>query len=158
VHLLTDTTMAERLDAHVLKAPHHGSHEFFPPFLDAVRPQIAGISSGDDPDHGHPRATFIGARGRATRSRSSLVFSTEIAEDFVEVGDPRVASGPAELEDVDETQPDAHAELQRLFKRTLNGMINVRSDSSHLYSARRVRASYQWESYGPDVPVPRWQV
>jgi hypothetical protein len=150
LHLLADPSMAERLDAHVFKAPHHGSHEFYPPFIDAVRPQLTVISSGDDPDHGHPRAIFIGAVGRATRSNAPLVFSTEIAQDFVEVGDPPRAAGggPRTLEEVDETQPGAHAELQRLFKRSLNGMINVRSDGSRIYSARRVRAGYQWESYG----------
>src|SRR5690606_3358539 len=37
-HLLEDPALADRMDAHVLKAPHHGSHEFEVPFLEAVRP------------------------------------------------------------------------------------------------------------------------
>jgi len=34
-------------------------------------------------------------------------------------------------------------------------MINVRTDGQRLYAARRVSASYQWESYGPLVPAER---
>jgi beta-lactamase superfamily II metal-dependent hydrolase len=40
------------MDAHVLKAPHHGSHKFYHPWLDAINPQISVISSGEDRDHG----------------------------------------------------------------------------------------------------------
>ena len=37
----------------------------------------------------------------------------------------------------------------RLFKKRLNGMINVRTDGKNLYAMRRVTAGYWWESYGP---------
>jgi beta-lactamase superfamily II metal-dependent hydrolase len=152
-HLLADETIAGRLDSHVLKAPHHGSHEYEPRFLDAVRPQIGVISSGDDPDHGHPRASYIGAAGKAMRTASPLVFSTEIAADFVEANDPppTVASAGEVVLDA----PDATNQFRRLFKKRLSGMINVRTDGHQLYAARRVSASYQWESYGPLVPADR---
>ena len=51
-HLMTDYTIDQQLDAHVLKAPHHGSHDFYQPFLEAIRPMITIVSSGDDPDYG----------------------------------------------------------------------------------------------------------
>ena len=38
---------------------------------------------------------------------------------------------------------------RRRFKKTLSGIINIRSDGQHIYCTRRVRASYQWELYGP---------
>ena len=96
------------------------------------------ISSGDDPDHGHPRASLLGAVGHASRS-NPLIFATEIAATFVEAGEVAPAAGAA--------GPDAAARI--LFKRRLHGMINVRSDGHRLYAARRVNAGYWWESYGP---------
>jgi competence protein ComEC len=150
-HLLADQTLADRLDSHVLKAPHHGSHEYDLGFLKAVRPQIAVISSGDDPDHGHPRASYIGAAGKAMRTDSPLVFSTEIAADFVEENDPPPAAERLTAVALDE--PGATTQLRRLYKKKLNGMINVRTDGQELYAARRVTAPYQWESYGPIAPA-----
>lgn len=57
-YLYQHEDLRSRLDAHVLKAPHHGSHEFYRPFLDTINPQISIISSGDDRDHGHPSHFF----------------------------------------------------------------------------------------------------
>jgi len=146
----------------VLKAPHHGSHEYEPDFLDAVRPQITIISSGDDPDHGHPRAIYVGATGHHSRSSQPLVFSTEIAASFADSavqvpgdGEDTLASD-SELNGVDLTHPDAGTQIRHLFKRRLHGMINVRTDGVHLYAARRVTAGYWWESYGPISPIPDW--
>ena len=85
-NLLSDDSLKSRMDSNILKAPHHGSHEFYRPWLDAVNPQISVISPGDDRDHGHPRAVFLGAVGNASR-KTSLLFSTEIAANFVEIED-----------------------------------------------------------------------
>jgi hypothetical protein len=145
-HLLADTSVASKLAAHVFKAPHHGSHEFHAPFLEAVRPQISVISSGDEPDHGHPRAVFIGAIGKDSRSDEPLVFSTEIAATFVEARGVEVTGGAS-------TDPWGAA-ARTLFKRHLHGMINVRTDGQSLYAARRVAAGYWWEAYGPVPAAP----
>lgn len=153
--LLKDTSIAHKLDAHIFKAPHHGSHEFDMGFLKAVSPQISVISSGDERDHGHPRAVFIGAVGLASRPPKPLVFSTEIAGRFVEVKDqaqagaqqPSPAPGATPTESVD-------AKARRIFKRRLHGMINVRTDGVKIYAARRVSAKYQWEAY-EETPAPR---
>jgi competence protein ComEC len=154
-HLLADPVLASKMDAHVFKAPHHGSHEFHPPFLEAIRPQISVISSGDDPDHGHPRAVFVGGVGQASRSTSPLVFSTEIAATFVEVGEGTDTRGEASLDEVDASTPEGSAQARWLFKRRLHGMINIRTDGQKLFAARRVAAGYWWESYGPLTPAPR---
>ncbi len=143
-YLLEHPGFEQKLRAHVLKTPHHGSHEFHPPFLEAVRPQISVVSSGDSPDHGHPRANFIGAIGLASRSNAPLVFSTEIASTFTDVNEI----------DLMEVVPDGSLSINdiigaRLFKKRLNGMINVRTDGKNLYAMRRVTAWYWWESYGP---------
>ncbi len=143
-HLLEHPGTTQKLRAHILKTPHHGSHEFHYPFFEAVRPQISAVSSGDSPDHGHPRANFIGAIGLASRSKAPLVFSTEIASTFTDVNEI----------DLSEIVPDGSLSVAdiigaRLFKKRLHGMINVRTDGKELYGMRRVTAWYWWESYGP---------
>jgi competence protein ComEC len=76
-NLLSNQELVDRLDAHILKAPHHGSHEFYLPMLEAVNPQISIISSGDDVDHGHPRANFLGSIGSVSRDEP-LVFQQRL--------------------------------------------------------------------------------
>jgi len=153
-NLLEDPSLSYKLDAHVFKSPHHGSHDFHWPFLQAIRPQISVISSGDDPDHGHPRAVFIGAIGQVSRSTMPLVFSTEIAATFVEAGGKEEQEADTELKGLDLQTPDANSLARNLFKRRLHGMINVRTDGKNLYAARRVAAGYWWESYGPLPAAP----
>lgn len=143
-YLMEDHNLTAKLAAHVFKTPHHGSHEFYTPFFEAIRPQISVVSSGDSPDHGHPRANFLGAIGLASRSSAPLLFSTEIAGAFVDVNaaDLRNIIPAGALRQVD-------LESIRFFKRQLHGMINVRTDGRQLFAMRRVSASYQWEAYGP---------
>lgn len=43
-----------RLDADVLKVPHHGSRFQDPGFLSAIRPDLALVSVGAENDYGHP--------------------------------------------------------------------------------------------------------
>jgi beta-lactamase superfamily II metal-dependent hydrolase len=144
---------ANTLSAHVLKSPHHGSHEFSYPFLEAVRPQLAVISSGDGPDHGHPRASFLAAIGRASRSEEPLLFSTEIAATFLDSGETLEGLDVGQnLRELDFSTSTANTTAHRLFKLRLPGIINVRTDGHQLYAARRVAASYGWEAYGP-VPL-----
>jgi competence protein ComEC len=145
-HLLAGPGVQQKLSAHVFKAPHHGSHEFEPDFFAAVRPQVSVVSSGNAPDHGHPRAVFLGQIGKWSRSDLPLLFSTEIAASFVEFDVPAAPGGA--------NPADPDATLRNLFKRRLHGMINVRSDGTRLYAARRVAAGYWWESYGPIPAAP----
>lgn len=151
LHLLADPEIKQRISAHVFKAPHHGSHKFATQLLDLVRPQISVISSGDDRDHGHPRAVFLGAVSRSSRSEAPLVFATEVAANFSEIGvsQGQGEDGGGEDEGVGRDARAVDAVSRRLFKRRLHGMINVRTDGTDLYAARRVATSYVWEAYGP---------
>ena len=146
-NLLKDPSLKHKLGAHVFKAPHHGSHDFYRPFLEAIRPQISVISSGDDPDHGHPRAVLVGTIGQVSRSALPLVFSTEIAATFVETDVKEELETDIDMRDLDLHTPDTNSLARILFKRRLHGMINVRTDGKDLYAARRVAAGYWWESY-----------
>jgi hypothetical protein len=154
-HLLTSSALAAKLDAHVFKAPHHGSREFHKPLLEAVRPQVSVISSGNHPDYGHPSAQFIGGVGLASRSSSPLVFSTEIAASFVELGEQDDQKEDTSLKEEDFRTVEANKKARRLYKRRLYGMINVRSDGQNIYAARRVAWPNLWESYGPLTPAQR---
>ncbi len=153
-HLLGNLDLMAGMDAHILKVPHHGSHKFYPPFFLAVNPQISVISSGDHPDHGHPRAVLLGAIGAASRSNKPLLFSTEIASTFLEA-DSADRDDSDSLDDLDTDAADTNERARRLFKRRLHGMINIRSDGKEMYAARRVATGYWWESYGPLKPAER---
>lgn len=153
-YLLSLPGMRDRMASHILKSPHHGSHEYHAPFFEAVRPQITVVSSGDSPDHGHPRAAFLGAIGLAGRTDSPLLFSTEIAAAFVDAGE-EIEELEGDLDGIDDfSTADSNVMARKLFKQSLPGIINVRSDGKKLYAARRVSAGYWWESYGPIAPAP----
>ncbi len=155
-HLLAVPNGALDVNAHIFKAPHHGSHEFSTELFRAVQPMITVVSSGEVPDHGHPRANFLGAIGGAGRGAEPLLFSTEIAALFVDSGDPAAVADTGTvttLGDLDFAHAEANAEARRRFKKVLPGIINVRSDGDQIFAFRRVQQGYQWESYGPIAPV-----
>ena len=154
-HLLARADLAQKMDGHVFKCPHHGSHEFHYPLLEAIRPQISTISSGDTPDHGHPRANFLAAVGKASRSSEPLMFSTEIAATFVGDGETADPADGADIDGLDFTTSTGNETARKRFKLLLPGIINVRTDGESLFAFRRVNAGYQWESYGPLAPAPR---
>ena len=122
--------------------------------LVAISPQISVVSSGDGPDHGHPRANLLAAIGRASRSPEPLLFSTEIAATFIEEGDELDEDDVTSLEDLDFSVSNFNEVARKLFKQRLPGLINVRTDGHDLYAARRVNQGYWWEAYGPMAAVP----
>ena len=150
-HLMAQPGFNLEADAHVFKAPHHGSNHYDRAFLEAVHPQISVASSGESPDHGHPRANFLGTIGKASRSNEPLLFSTQLVAQFAVDAD---AEAPDADDDVDPTDPAMLGQARRRFKKRLNGIINVRTDGNTLYCARRVAAAYQFVTY-EQAPVPR---
>ena len=155
-HILSVQNGALSVNAHVFKASHHGSHDFSALLFDAVHPMITVVSSGEVPDHGHPRAKFLAAVGRAGRGEDALLFSTAIAALFVDDGDPVSAADTGTtttLGDLDFSQAEANTEARLRFKKILPGIINVRTDGEQMFAARRVQQGYQWESYGPIDPI-----
>jgi competence protein ComEC len=155
-HLLTAQNGDLSLNAHIFKAPHHGSNEFSTSLLDAVHPMITIVSSGEMPDHGHPRANFLGAIGRYSRSEEPLLFSTEVAALFADIDDPNSVADEhtvTTLGDIDFSKSEGNIEARRRFKKVLPGIINVRTDGEYIYAFRRIQQAYQWESYGPIEPA-----
>ena len=73
------------LEAEIIKAPHHGSHDFDFRALKAMKPIVALVSSGDEDtfhEHIHPRATLMAALGKVMRLDTGIIFSTELAAFF----------------------------------------------------------------------------
>lgn len=157
-HLLDSPGWALKANAHIFKAPHHGSHEYSRHLFEAVNPMLTVVSSGEVPDHGHPRATFLGAVGKASRGEAPMIFSTALAALFTDAGDANAVEAaaidePTTLGDIDFAQSSANSVARRRFKKLLPGIINVRSSGRNIYSYRRVQQGYQWESYGPIKPI-----
>ena len=82
-------------EAEIVKAPHHGSHEFSLNVLKRMNPVVAMVSSGDESamkEYIHPRATLMAALGQSMQpdvddngdpvDRNGLVFVTELAAFF----------------------------------------------------------------------------
>ncbi len=63
----------------VAKSCHHGSADFYRPYLAATYPLVTVISSGDAESHSHPRADTLGTVGKYSRGVRSLMFNTELA-------------------------------------------------------------------------------
>lgn len=151
-HVIAAPRGADSVNAHIFKAPHHGSHEFATELFAAVNPMITVVSSGEVPDHGHPRANFLSAIGRASRGDESLLFSTELSALFVDSGDPDAVADHGtntDIGDLDFSSSSANTEARQRFKKLLSGIINVRIKNDQLFAYRRVQQGYQWESYGP---------
>jgi competence protein ComEC len=127
--------------AHVFKANHHGSHEFSNDFLKRVQPWISVISSGDNPDYGHPRACLLGSLGKFSSPLidQPLIFSTELAAAFSEIKKP----------------PDA--EEQPIYEKTIQGVIHVRSNGNWIAAgevynkSKENPRSWSWEKYAIDL-------
>ena len=74
-----------QLRSEIVKAPHHGSHDFDFGALKAMAPVVSIISSGDEhagKEHIHPRATLMAALGKVDRGNTGIIFSTELAAFF----------------------------------------------------------------------------
>ncbi|MBQ4913777.1 MBL fold metallo-hydrolase [Maribacter sp. MMG018] len=150
-HLLSIPGNTLKVNAQIFKAPHHGSHEFSQELLNYVNPMVSVVSSGETPDHGHPRAVFLGGLGLAGRGRMPLIFSTELSALFIDAGDVEAqihaGSSVTTLSDLDFSSSLSNSEARQRFKKVLPGIINVRTDGEKIFAFRRVQMGYQWESY-----------
>lgn len=110
------------LKAEILKAPHHGSHEFDFKTLKKMSPVVSLISSGDDSEfweYMHPRATLMNALGKVSRGDEGIIFSTELAA-FFKYQDTSFKN--SELNSFFKNNTKANytkAELTKLFAKTI---------------------------------------
>jgi beta-lactamase superfamily II metal-dependent hydrolase len=139
--------------AEVLKVPHHGSAEFSDAFLDAVRPLVSVVSSGDENaqrEHIHPRATLMSALGRHGRNASSVVFVTELVAFFEMVGWVR----PDAKDGVNGKPPEGMDKDFFAFRRTAYGLVRVRTDGERLLVYTNSGLSTMKEAYAYTATAP----
>jgi glyoxylase-like metal-dependent hydrolase (beta-lactamase superfamily II) len=155
------------LRAEVLKAPHHGSHDFLPEFIQAASPVVSVVSSGDESpgkEYIHPRATLMGALGKYSRVAEPLIFVTELvaffrAEKFVTPEFHELEDGVAIIED-GEAVVDREARGPFFaFSRTAFGLVMVRTDGERLLvytnsGQADLKEAYVYRMDAAGEPVP----
>jgi len=152
--------------AEVLKIAHHGSSSFSDQFMEAVKPYVSVISSGDTESYSHPRADTLGLIGKVSRGKRPLIFSTELARST-----PEYFSGFSSLnKDIeklkkallapnlaDEEKKKMSSELDAIKDKILNravavyGAINLRTDGHNLLLCQKLEEKNQkneeWDIY-----------
>lgn len=132
------------LSAEILKVPHHGSADFSPRILEAIRPVVSVVSSGDEneaKEYIHPRSGLVGALGKYSRSNveKPLIYVTEMVAFFKRLG--RLAARPA-------AKPKAAlAEINNAYQKTAFGIVHVRTDGERVLVVTHSGKADRKESY-----------
>ena len=135
------------LTAEVLKVPHHGSADFSPRMLEAIRPVVSVVSSGDEnlaTEYIHPRAGLMGALGRYSRGTADkpLVYATEMVAFFERLGlveAKRVTTSGRQIEDL--------GRIPNVYRKRAFGIVHVRTDGQRVLVATHSGRDDQKESY-----------
>jgi hypothetical protein len=136
------------LAAEVLKVPHHGSADFSPRILEAIRPVVSVVSSGDEnsaKEYIHPRSGLMGALGRYSRATvdKPLVYVTEMVAFFKRYpGRNKVSSITKSGKDGKELYSGYNAYSKSAF-----GIVHVRTDGKRVLVATHSGKEDQKESY-----------
>jgi hypothetical protein len=123
------------LTSEVLKVPHHGSADFSPAVLDAIRPVVSVVSSGDESgakEYIHPRAGLVGALGKYSRGtvERPLVYVTEMVAFFQRIGRASVHRFSDTGKELPTGQRVANAYSKSSF-----GIVHVRTDGERVLVA-----------------------
>ncbi|HSE18821.1 MAG TPA: MBL fold metallo-hydrolase, partial [Pyrinomonadaceae bacterium] len=136
------------LAAEVLKVPHHGSSDFSPRILEAIRPVVSVVSSGDEnsaKEYIHPRSGLVGALGRYSRAtvNKPLIFVTEMVAFFRRFpGRNKITSLTKTGKDGKELYEGFNAYMKSSF-----GIVHVRTDGKRVLVATHSGKEDQKESY-----------
>ncbi len=135
------------LAAEVLKVPHHGSADFSPGMLEAVRPVVSVVSSGDEnaaKEYIHPRAGLVGALGKYSRAtvEKPLIYVTEMVAFFERLG-PRFVH---EITDGG-NESAASERVQNTYAKTTFGIVHVRTDGNRVLTVTHSGRDDRKESY-----------
>lgn len=136
------------LAAEVLKVPHHGSADFSPRILEAIRPVVSVVSSGDEntaKEYIHPRSGLMGALGRYSRATvdKPLIFVTEMVAFF------RRFAGRNKVTAVTKTGKDGKQVYNgfNAYAKATFGIVHVRTDGERVLVATHSGKEDQKESY-----------
>ena len=136
------------LTAEVLKVPHHGSADFSPRILEAIKPVVSVISSGDEntaKEYIHPRAGLVGALGRYSRAtvQKPLVYVTEMVAFFQRFpGFNKVTALTTTGKDGKQLYTGPNAYVKSAY-----GIVHVRTDGERVLVATPSGKEDQKESY-----------
>ena len=136
------------LTAEVLKVPHHGSSDFSPRILEAIRPVVSVVSSGDEnsaKEYIHPRSGLMGALGRYSRATvdKPLVYVTEMVAFFKRYpGRNKITSFTKAGKDGKQIYSGFNAYSKSAF-----GIVHVRTDGKRVLVATHSGKEDQKESY-----------
>jgi beta-lactamase superfamily II metal-dependent hydrolase len=136
------------LAAEVLKVPHHGSADFSPRILEAIRPVVSVVSSGDEStakEYIHPRSGLMGALGRYSRATvdKPLIYVTEMVAFFKRFpGRNKVTSITKTGKDGKQLYSGPNAYMKSMF-----GIVHVRTDGERVLVATHSGKEDQKESY-----------
>lgn len=136
----------DSLAAEVLKVPHHGSADFSPRALEAIRPVVSIVSSGDETvakEYIHPRAGLMGALGKYSRATVDrpLVYATEMVAFF-----RRVKNAYEKLPRPD-SEGKREREMRNAYEKKAFGIVHVRTDGERVLVATHSGKDNQKESY-----------
>jgi len=136
----------DSLASEVLKVPHHGSADFSPRALEAIRPVVSVVSSGDETvakEYIHPRAGLMGALGKYSRATVDrpLVYATEMVAFF-----RRVKTAYEKLPRPDK-EGNREREMRNAYEKKAFGIVHVRTDGERVLVATHSGKDNQKESY-----------
>jgi hypothetical protein len=147
MRILRDNLGDAALEAEIVKAPHHGSHDFDFGALRAMRPVVSSGDESTQKEHIHPRATLMAALGKTMRQDTGVVLCTELAAFFAMRGYGYAASslvkyfkdnkarsftGDELRKMFDKPGADAPAGRFFAFERTNFGIVHVRTDGDRV--------------------------
>jgi beta-lactamase superfamily II metal-dependent hydrolase len=137
----------QSLASEILKVPHHGSADFSPRMLEAVRAVVSVVSSGDENElveYIHPRAGLVGALGRYSRQtvERPLVYVTEMVAFFRRLG----AIHALKL-DEDGGDGEDLGNLMNAYQKTSFGIVHVRTDGERVLVVTHSGKDNQKEGY-----------
>ena len=135
------------LAAEVLKVPHHGSADFSPRMLEAIRPVVSVVSSGDEnttKEYIHPRAGLVGALGKYSRAtvEKPLVYVTEMVA-FME----RLGTIEARRLTKSGAPAKTAEQVTNAYRKRAFGIVHVRTDGERVLVATHSGKDEQKESY-----------
>jgi beta-lactamase superfamily II metal-dependent hydrolase len=141
-------TQSRSLISEILKVPHHGSADFSPHMLEAIRPVASVVSSGDESiskEYIHPRAGLVGALGKFSRESvdKPLLYVTEMVAFFQKLGKvdvQRYNKRSGKVSKKTETIVNA-------YKKLIFGIVHVRTDGQRVLVATHSARDDQKESY-----------
>lgn len=146
--LLTNATKEGfSLAAEILKVPHHGSADFSPRMLEAVKPVVSVVSSGDEnvaKEYIHPRAGLVGALGKYSRAavEKPLVYVTEMVAFMARLG-------TIEMRQIGKTGKPAKdaTRITNAYRKTAFGIVHVRTDGERVLVSTHSGKDDTKESY-----------